>query len=715
MTAANTAQLRIMAQMGHMNFSELHNHSHWWRNSTGPRSSNRSTALVQRMKDMYPNAPLPDERRDWTNNEGLTEFTAKMRCHARRGRQKIKYSPNYGLDEWCQDNMGGTPETCECSSTPSEKELACAAIKGWERPRTYLMYGCSASTFIGNATRTILEEAGLCPFDFINSRFRYATSNSNIKVLLPELLQGTLESHQTPLLNVVPDDMDNVAGMTKMLHRNGTYMVHIFRENQLDEQICRTKGGWSTGGGDRQTYNLKPSGLMRRLREELDYRAKASTQMRELGFGTVELTAEALTEYEFDDSPRGWRRSLEAWHLLMNAWGVKLPPGALVRGLTKAGRPQPPHRSHATMIENFQAVRDELGRAGPPFDTWFRSDESRTTPVSESETASMPPSLKGSKGDAERSFAAHLRDEPFPRLGPLRSRTEADAPQSRGDVVRSAADRMAAAREAAQKARQRAASTARDAAAAHARADALTNGSLTGAARNVTVAPIARPAAAPGAAAQVQPTRNCYSIKAVAYNAWCASSCGLNNCPADLCACDDGDANDPHPSEASTKLRSSSSSSSSSHAQEASSPSHAHEASSHAHDASSTHAHEASSHWPNTSSRPHVHDTSSSSHAHNASSSSHARNASSSSHAHDASSTHAHDASSSTHAHDASSTHAHNASSTHAHEPSSSSHGHEASSSSSSFLQAAARRAKELMASKRKALQASGDGALQAS
>ena len=121
----------------------------------------------------------------------------------------------------------------------------------------------------------------------------------------------------------------------------------------------------------------------------------------------------------------------------------------------------------------------------------------------------MPPSLKGSKGDAELSFAAHLGDEPFPRLGPLRSRTEADAPQSREDVVRSAADRMAAAREAAQKARQRAASTARDAAVAHARADALTNGSLTGAARNVTVAPIARPAAAPGAAAQVQPTRNC--------------------------------------------------------------------------------------------------------------------------------------------------------------------------------------------------------------
>ena len=338
-------------------------------------------------------------------------------------------------------------------------------------------------------------------------------------------------------------------------------MVHIYRENQLDELVCRTKGGWSTGGGDRQSYNLRPAGVMRKLREEMDYRAKASSQMRELGFGTVELTTEALTEYEFDDSARGWRRSLEAWHMLMSAWGVKLPHGALVRGLTKAGRPQPPHRPHSTTIQNADAVRDELARAGPPFDTWYRREESRTTPVSEAvKAAAGSPLSLGAKGDAHES----LGHEPFPRLGQPRDRkpdplapaashyVPAGSKASREGARQAAVDRMSAAREAAEKARQRSAAaaqtqaraaaspkgdaaaadshlvagSAKDAAAAPARSHSFSNASRNVAhARNTTIAR--------------QAPRNCYSIKAVVFNAWCASSCALNNCPPDMCKCDD--------------------------------------------------------------------------------------------------------------------------------------------------------------------------------
>ena len=112
--------------------------------------------------------------------------------------------------------------------------------------------------------------------------------------------------------------------MTKMLHATAP-MVHIFRENQLDELICRTKGGWSTGVR-RADLQLEAVWLDAQIARGAGLSCRASTQIVSWA-GTVELTAEALTEYEFDDSPRGWRRSLEAWHLLMNAWGVKLPPG----------------------------------------------------------------------------------------------------------------------------------------------------------------------------------------------------------------------------------------------------------------------------------------------------------------------------------------------------------------------------------------------------
>jgi len=543
MSAAAAAQLRVMAHMSHgsMNLSGLMNQTtdHYGRNGSAYRAINRSTTLVA--PGLHDSRADFDPTREWSNPTGLTEFTARMRCHAKPQREKLRtQNPSgYGLDEWCQDNMGGTAEVCECSSTPSEKELACAAIQGWERPRTYLMYGCSASTFIGNATRTILEEAGLCPFDFINSRFRYATANSNIRTLLPELLEGTLDSHQTAVLNVVPDDMDNVAGMAKRLHKNGTYMVHIFRENQLDELVCRTKGGWSTGGGERQSYTLKPTGVMRRLREEMDYRAKASRQMKQLGFGTVELTTEALTEYEFDDSERGWRRSLDAWHILMTAWGVKLPPGAIARGLRKAGRPQPPHKPHSATIENAHAVRDELARAGAPFDTWFREDESRSTPVSHAEKASLKSSPRMSLAKGASADLEGLGDEPFPRLGPLRNHTVVDPNQpplgtsvnkagnkaaGKGDAMRAAVDRMAAAREAAELSRQKADGRRH--------MSNSTGTSRRGGAANGTDA---RPATA--SAAPLAP-RNCYSIKAVSFNAWCASSCALNNCPANMCKCD---------------------------------------------------------------------------------------------------------------------------------------------------------------------------------
>jgi hypothetical protein len=540
MSAAAAAQLRVMAHMSHgsMNLSGLMNQTtdHYGRNGSAYRAINRTTALVQ--GGIHHSRADFDPTREWSNPTDLTEFTARMRCHAKPQREKLRtQNPSgYGLDEWCQDNMGGTAEVCECSSTPSEKELSCAAIQGWERPRTYLMYGCSASTFIGNATRTILQEAGLCPFDFINSRFRYATSNSNIRTLLPELLEGTLDSHQTAVLNVVPDDMDNVAGMAKRLHKNGTYMVHIFRENQLDELVCRTKGGWSTGGGERQTYTLKPTGVMRRLREEMDYRAKASRQMKQLGFGTVELTTEALTEYEFDDSERGWRRSLDAWHILMSAWGVKVPPGAIARGLRKAGRPQPPHKQHSATIENAHAVRDELARAGAPFDTWFREDESRSTPVSHAEKAALKSSPRMSLAKGASSDLEGLGDEPFPRLGPLRNQT-VDLPPlgtsvnkagnkaaGKGDAMRAAVDRMAAAREAAELSRQKADGRRH--------MSNSTGTSHRGGAANGTDG---RPATA--SAAPLAP-RNCYSIKAVSFNAWCASSCALNNCPANMCKCD---------------------------------------------------------------------------------------------------------------------------------------------------------------------------------
>ena len=94
----------------------------------------------------------------------LTEFTARLRCRSKSGAAVD--------DAWCQDNYLQSPTAgmCICDEKPSKQEIACSKVPGWEQPRSYLMAGCSASTFIGRATVEVLKAAGLCPFDFLDTR-----------------------------------------------------------------------------------------------------------------------------------------------------------------------------------------------------------------------------------------------------------------------------------------------------------------------------------------------------------------------------------------------------------------------------------------------------------------------------------------------------------------------------------------------------------------
>jgi len=291
----------------------------------------------------------------------LTEFTARLRCRSKSGASID--------DSWCRDNYLQSPsaDMCLCDEAPSQQELDCAKVEGWEHPRSYLMAGCSASTFIGRATVEVLKEAGLCPFDFLDTRFRYTTSNNGI--LLPELLEGTKESHQTAVLNTVPEDLNYIAqAYPKLL--NGTRMVHIFRENYLDEIKCRTAGGWAVGQHSKKKFRLTPARMLKEMRDALDNQASTTQQMARMGFGNVALTTEALTQFEFDDSDAGWQRSLDAWQVLTRAWGVKVPLNDIRRALKRVGTPQKPHARHADTFANADAIRDALMKAGPPFSSW---------------------------------------------------------------------------------------------------------------------------------------------------------------------------------------------------------------------------------------------------------------------------------------------------------------------------------------------------------
>jgi hypothetical protein len=293
---------------------------------------------------------------------------------------------------------------CLCDEAPSQQELDCAKVEGWEHPRSYLMAGCSASTFIGRATVEVLKEAGLCPFDFLDTRFRYTTSNNGI--LLPELLEGTKESHQTAVLNTVPEDLNYIAqAYPKLL--NGTRMVHIFRENYLDEIKCRTAGGWAVGQHSKKKFRLTPARMLKEMRDALDNQASTTQQMARMGFGNVALTTEALTQSEFDDSDAGWQRSLDAWQVLTRAWGVKVPLNDIRRALKRVGTPQKPHARHADTFANADAIRDALMKAGPPFSSWFRSHATKTTPISKTERTSWTSLHKtGYSGAANEEVAA---------------------------------------------------------------------------------------------------------------------------------------------------------------------------------------------------------------------------------------------------------------------------------------------------------------------
>ena len=199
----------------------------------------------------------------------LTEFTARLRCRSKSGAAVD--------DAWCQDNYLQSPTAgmCICDEKPSKQEIACSKVPGWEQPRSYLMAGCSASTFIGRATVEVLKAAGLCPFDFLDTRFRYTTSNNGI--LLPELLEGTRESHQTAVLNTVPEDLNYIAQTYPKL-LNGTRMVHIFRENYLDEIKCRTAGGWAVGQHSKKKFRLTPARMLKEMRDALDNQARTVTR-----------------------------------------------------------------------------------------------------------------------------------------------------------------------------------------------------------------------------------------------------------------------------------------------------------------------------------------------------------------------------------------------------------------------------------------------------
>ena len=102
--------------------------------------------------------------------------------------------------------------------------------------------------------------------------------------------------------------------------------------------------------------------------------------MARMGFGTVALTTEALTQFEFDDSNAGWQRSLDAWQVLTRAWGVKVPLPEIRRALKRVGSPQKPHAKHSDTFANADQIRDALMKAGPPYSSWFRAGRARRRP-----------------------------------------------------------------------------------------------------------------------------------------------------------------------------------------------------------------------------------------------------------------------------------------------------------------------------------------------
>ena len=125
-----------------------------------------------------------------------------------------------------------------------------------------------------------------------------------------------------------------------------------------------------------------------------------------MGFGTVALTTEALTQFEFDDSDAGWQRSLDAWQVLTRAWGVKVPLPEIRRALKRVGSPQKPHAKHSDTFANADQIRDALMKAGPPYSSWFRAKPSKTTPVSKTERLSWTTLHKTGYAGAEAGAEA---------------------------------------------------------------------------------------------------------------------------------------------------------------------------------------------------------------------------------------------------------------------------------------------------------------------
>lgn len=288
-------------------------------------------------------------------------------------------------------------------------------------PRVLMMEDCSGSTFVQYVAIELLKAHGVnihySDYEILkpakNPAYRRHPENG-MSGAMEHIFERAKKNGGTPVFKGEPAHFEKDPALTQMMVNHHTYVVHVYRNNVLDQAVCNVRDCFKTDGLLRGCYpvddtgkrshacfkrrfsdsvvekaHLNVSGAVEWMQKSIDDNRALPGMIAKWGFPRAQtVTYEHLSAFQYTATPASYELSpgqcdfecsVREWCRLLVSWHVDADPRIVRRYLVEFissgdayGAPDP----HAELIDNLGELRAAFSAAGPDFLHMIRESSS---------------------------------------------------------------------------------------------------------------------------------------------------------------------------------------------------------------------------------------------------------------------------------------------------------------------------------------------------
>ena len=286
-----------------------------------------------------------------------------------------------------------TPSATGFTRGASQRDVWSAGDDAVSSPLVMFSARCSGSTFEHSVLRQLLNLHNVTTTKAGNNSAIHWNALSGARTQLRAFQMSAARRNATLLMLV--HNSETATNLSPTLHELGASVVHMYRENELDQVVCAIRDciddkdyryGTTHGVGDavyangsKAMYSIEYNKCFERRRDRAAptmARINVTTllgvlesgsgsaaleleSLRLAGWDPVSVKYEDLEAFQFDDAA-AFERSLQAWCSVIQSFGVALQRGRVEEFLAARRRSRSPPQGHRSVIYNYAAVASAL-------------------------------------------------------------------------------------------------------------------------------------------------------------------------------------------------------------------------------------------------------------------------------------------------------------------------------------------------------------------